>query len=815
MPPSADRPPSLPIEEVIPDIRAALRDGNQLVITAPPGAGKTTRAPLALLDDPWTRSGKIIVVVPRRIAARAAAERMARSLNEKVGQTIGLRSRLDVRTSRDARIEVVTEGVFTRTILSDPALDGVSAVLFDEVHERSLDGDEGLAFALDAQAVLRDDLRVVLMSATLPPELEQGFLEAPLVRSDGRAWPVDTVYLGFDARQRLEDQVASAVRQAVSEQPGSVLVFLPGAAEIRRTAERLQGLARDIDIFPLYGALPPGEQSAAIAPTEPGRRKVVLSTDVAESSLTIEGVRVVVDAGFARVPRYDASLGASRLETVRVAVANADQRRGRAGRTEPGVCYRLWRQAEMQGFRAAPAPEIAQADLSGLRLDVARWGARSPEDLKWLTPPPRTAWEAATDILRRHGALDEAGSLTASGRRLSDYPLEPRLAMMIEAAPTASDKALAAEIAALMSERDLGGRSTDVADRLFRLRSGGDVRSRAMRDHARRWSGGSGGGDADPGAVLAAAFPERIARARPGPPGRFLMAGGRGAMLDENDPLAKEQWLAVADVIGGGPDLRITLAARLDPAHALGSASVETTISAEYDAETGAVRARRTRRLGAIVLDTQPLPQPPDDVAASAVIAAVRSGGLAVLPDPDALLGLIARVEFLAECLGDPWPAGFADTLMNDLEDWLAPLRSGGKPLSGVTGPALADPAAALLPWPLARDIDRLAPRYWETPVGKKTPVNYSGQSRPLAECRVQEAFGLGVHPMLAGGKVALTLHLLSPAMRPVAVTKDLPGFWRTGYPDVRKDLRGRYPKHPWPEDPASAPPTSRAKPRS
>ncbi len=806
--------PTLPIEDVLPDIRAALRGGTQLIVTAPPGAGKTTRAPLAMLEDEWSQSGKIILVVPRRIAARAAAERMAETLGQRVGQTIGLRSRLDVRTSRDARIEVVTEGVFTRMVLSDPALDGISAVLFDEVHERSLDGDEGLAFVLDAQSVLREDLRIVLMSATLPPELENGFLDAPLVRSDGRAWPVETVYLGYDARQRLEDQVATAVRQAVAEQPGSILVFLPGAAEIRRTAERLTGLPANVEVRMLYGALSPAEQTAAIAPAGPGRRKVVLSTDVAESSLTIEGVRVVVDAGFARVPRFDASLGASRLETVRVAVANADQRRGRAGRTEAGVCYRLWRQAEMQGFKAAPSPEIQQADLSGLRLDVARWGARSPDDLQWLTPPPRPAWDAATVLLKRHGVLDETDQLTERGRRISDYPLAPRLAMMVAGASAGPERAMAAELAALLSEHDLGGRSTDIADRLFRFRSGGDPRSRGMKDLARRWGGGGPTDTADPAVILAEAFPERIARARPGSPGRFLMAGGRGAMVDETDPLAKEPWLAVADVSGGGADLRITLAARLDASDALASGGIETRDVAEFDPASGTVRARRTRTLGAIVLDSQPLSKPSADVVAAAMAEAVRANGFSILPGAETLNALIARVDFLAEVLGDPWPSGFDASLMESLESWLGPLCSGSRPLSEVSGPQLAAAAGAMLPWPLPREIDRLAPTAWETPVGKRVPVDYSGQSRPAAECKVQEAFGLSTHPTVAGGRAPLTLSLLSPAYRPVAVTRDLPGFWRTGYPDVRKDLRGRYPKHPWPDDPGAAAPTSRAKPR-
>lgn len=810
-------PTDLPIEEVIDPVRMELRKGARLVISAPPGAGKTTRVPLALLDEPWLEGGRLILLEPRRIAARAAAERMAQSLGERVGQTIGLRSRLDVRTSRESRIEVVTEGVFTRMILADPALEGVAGVLFDEFHERSLDADEGLALALDAQAVLRHDLRIVIMSATLPPALTRAFFDGPLIESQGRAWPVETRYLGSDPRLRLEDQVAAAVRRALADEPGSILVFLPGVAEITRTAERLVNLPPGVQIAPLYGALSPQEQTDAIAPARPGLRKVVIATDIAESAITIEGVTVVIDAGLARVPRFDAGLGISRLETVRVSVANADQRRGRAGRTGPGVCYRLWREAEMRGFAASPSAEIENADLTALALDLARWGAKSPADLKWLTPPRPAQWREAEAKLRAGGALDADGRLTARGRRIADMPLPPRLAMMVLDAAASGNARLACEIAALMSERDLGGRSSDLHERLRRFRSDTGARARAMRELVARWTRSAG----EPGpprpcssaAVLARAFPERIARSRGQAPGRFLLAGGRGAVLDETDPLARAEWLAVADMTGAGADLRITLAEQLSEDDALACGAVETTERAEYDPEARRVRARRTRRLGAIILDEVQLPAPPPDLVRSALIEAVRSRGLSVFRHSDALETLIARVGLLARTMGDPWPAAYGDILMVRLEDWLGPLLNEPSAFETLTAGQLTEAALNLLDWPLSRELSRLAPLRWTPPAGQSLDIDYRTDGGPTVSCKVQQVYGLSAHPMIADGRIPLSFSLLSPAMRPVALTRDIPAFWRGGYSDMRRDMKGRYPKHDWPEDPAGAAPTHRAKP--
>lgn len=807
----------LPIEDVIPQIIAELRSGTRLVISAPPGAGKTTRVPLTLLEEHWTQGQRLILVEPRRIAARAAAERMAGTLGEKVGQTVGLRSRLDVRVSQATRIEVVTEGVFSRMIMSDPALEGIAAVMFDEFHERSLDADEGLAFALDAQAVLREDLRIVLMSATLPADLTRDFFDGPVVESLGRAWPVETRYLGYEPRTRLEDQVATAIRKALAEEDGSVLAFLPGVAEIQRTVERLGGLSNDVVITPLYGALSPQEQSAAIAPAAKGTRKVVVATDIAESAITIEGVRVVVDAGFARVPRFDPSLGVSRLETVRLAVANADQRRGRAGRTGPGVCYRLWREAEMRGFAASPSPEIENADLTGLALDIARWGAASPADLQWLTPPRETVWRGARDRLIDSGALARSGELTPLGKRLGDMPLPPRLALMVLRAADEGQAKLAAEIAALLSERDLGGRSTDLEQRLSRFRSDNGQRARGMRDLAARWArlaGGKADAPASAASVLALGFPERIGKLRGQAQGRFILAGGRGAMLDETDPMATQPWLVVADMTGAGPDLRITLAARFSAEEALASGAVATADEARYDPAARRVRARRVRRLGAIVLEESPLPTPSGDLVRHALLDAIRDQGLGLLRNGDALERIIHRVEILAAVLGDPWPAGFREQAATRADEWLGAVLHDASALDSLGAGALGDALLTLLEWPLPRELARLAPTHWTAPVGRSIEIDYTAEGGPTVECKVQEAFGLSTHPTIANGRIALTVSLLSPGMRPVAVTRDIPSFWRGGYHDMKKDMKGRYPKHDWPDDPGAAIPTSRARPR-
>ncbi len=807
----------LPIEDVIPQIIAELRERTRLVISAPPGAGKTTRVPLALLEEGWRGDRKLILVEPRRIAARAAAERMASTLGEKVGRTIGIRSRLDVRVSNATRIEVVTEGVFSRMVLSDPGLEGIAAVLFDEFHERSLDADEGLAFAMDVQAVIREDLRIVLMSATLPGNLTRDFFDGPVVESLGRAWPVETRYLGYELRERLEHQVAAAIRKALFEEVGSVLAFLPGVAEIQRTVDRIGPVASDVIITPLYGALTPQEQTAAIAPPPKGMRKVVVATDIAESAITIEGVRVVVDCGFARVPRFDPQIGVSRLETIRLAVANADQRRGRAGRTGPGVCYRLWREAEMRGFAASPSPEIENADLTGLALDLARWGAKTPGDLSWLNPPRETPWRFARERLVASQALTADGEITALGKSLSDFPLPPRLALMVLRGAEIGQAQTAADIAALLSERDLGGRSTDLDQRLSRFRADSGQRSRAMRDLAIRWAKLAGGKPAAPvsaASVLALGFPERIGRLRGSAPGRFVLAGGRGAVIDETDPMASQQWIVVADMTGSGADLRITLAGRYTEEEALSSDAVETREEARYDGEARRVRARRVKTLGAIQLEDTPLPAPTGDLVRRALLEAIREQGLGLLRHGDVADTIIRRVELLSRAIGAPWPETFRDLANAKLKDWLGPQLDSPAAFDALNSGQISDALLTLLPWPLPRHLSLLAPNTWPTPVGREVGIDYTAEGAPSVECKVQEAFGLSTHPTIAEGRIALTVTLLSPAFKPVAVTRDIPGFWRGGYHDMKKDMKGRYPKHNWPDDPAAAIPTSRARPR-
>ena len=809
----------LPIDDVLDDIRAGLRQANRLILAAPPGAGKTTRVPLALIEEDWAQSGRIIVLEPRRIAARAAATRMAQTLGEKVGERIGLRARMDVRVSKATRIEVVTEGVFTRMILDDPELSGVSAVLFDEFHERSLDADLGLALSLEAQEALREDLRIMPMSATLDTGALGGFMNADIIASEGRAYPVDTRYVAPDPQRRLEDNTARIIRQALREEAGSLLVFLPGAAEIKRTAERLDDMDETTLITPLYGALSPGEQDAAIRPAPKGVRKVVLATDIAESSLTIEGVRVVIDAGLARVPRYDAQLGASRLETIRASLANADQRRGRAGRTEPGVCYRLWSEAQMRGLPQYPDPEILQADLGGLVLDLARWGAQSPDQVAWLSPPPRGAWTAARKNLEVIGAIADDG-LTKLGARIAQFPLPPQAAAMVLLAAEHDAAPLAGRIAAIQSERGLGGRSVDLRDRLARFATEKSARARSMMDLAKRWAKLASGDQSPPnveeaGEIVARAYPDRIAKARSGAPGEFLMANGRAARVDPDDRLAIEPWLAVADLTGGGAVLRIQLAAPLDERAALEVGGVETVETAQYDPSLERLTARRVTRMGAITLSQTPLPKPSGAAARDGLLDYVRTKGLSVLPAAAALDALIARIDFLHDVLGDDWPSDFRNSLIDQLDDWLGPVFEGAQTLSAAGPDKTIASAKSLLDWSLVQQLDEFAPSHWTTPAGRKVAIDYLDDKRPIVRAKAQEFFGLTSHPSIAGGRVPLALELLSPAQRPIALTKDIAGFWTGGYIDMRKDMRGRYPKHDWPEEPQNARPQKGAKRRN
>jgi ATP-dependent helicase HrpB len=825
----------LPIDPALPELTSALRAANTAVLVAPPGAGKTTRVPLVLAAEPWARGKKLLVLEPRRLAARAAAARMAATLAEAVGASVGYRVRFGSKVSAATRIEVVTEGVFTRLVLDDPSLAGVAGVLFDEFHERSLDGDLGLALARDVQQGLRADLKLLVMSATLDGARVGKLLgEAPVIESAGRAFPVETRYLGRDARAPIEPQVADAVARALRAETGSLLVFLPGAAEIRRSEALLRERIGDpaIDIVPLHGALDADVQDRAIAPAPVGRRKVVLATSIAETSLTIGGVRVVIDCGLARVPRYEPDVGLTRLETVRVSRASADQRRGRAGRTEPGVCYRLWDEPQTAALEPANRPEILAADLSGFVLDLAHWGVADPAQLAFLDPPPAAALAQAKALLGELNAVDRAGRITAEGRRLRELPLPPRLARMVVDAAAAADAVRAAEIAVALTERGLGGNDVDLGHRLDALRRDRSKRANDARAMARRWAeiakGDSspvarqcreqarGGEDLSVGALLALAYPDRVAKNR-GAGGAFLLANGRGANVDAASALARAPFLAVAEITGTAAQGRIVLAAPLTLAEieAQFADRIESRDDIAFDAASASLRARRLRRLGGIALAEQPLTVTPDDASARLLAQGAARLGIERLPWTKPLRQWRDRVMFLRRAEGDEWPDLSDAALAATAADWLAPALAGKTALGELASDDLAHALQGLLPWTLRRRLDAEAPTHFTAPSGSSVPIDYEAQEGPKLAIRVQELFGLDRHPSIAAGRVPLVVELLSPAHRPVQVTRDLPGFWRGSYAAVKAEMKGRYPRHPWPDNPLSAVPTRRAKPRS
>jgi ATP-dependent helicase HrpB len=745
---------------------------------------------------------------------------MAATLGEPVGERVGYRVRLASRVSARTRVEVVTEGVFTRMIESDPGLDGVAAVLFDEFHERSLDADLGLAFARDAQSLLRPDLRLVVMSATLDPAPVAALLDdAPVIESLGRMFPVETRYFGRDPVLRIEDQVVRAVMRALAEETGSLLVFLPGQGEIVRVAERLAERVTDpvVEIAPLYGALPPAAQDRAIAPPPAGRRKVVLATSIAQTSLTIEGVRVVIDAGLSRVPRYDPASGLTRLDTVRVSAAAADQRRGRAGRTEPGVCYRLWDERETRGLRPFDRPEILEADLARVALDLALWGAGDGAGLAFLDPPPAAAMAEARAVLQRLGALDPAGALTQHGRRMADIALPPRLAHMVLRAAASGQAERAARIAALIVERSLGGRDADLELRLERFSRDRSPRARDAAQLARRWATEAGAAaNATPlsdALLLAEAWPERIAKARGGV-GHFQLASGRGVHLEPSDPLAKASWLAVAELGGGEARDRILLAAELDASELKAAFADRLTREARLERDAGGrLKAKQVLALGRLVVEERIVERPDPALICAALLDEVRERGLAALPWGDEASALRARAAFLHGL--DPAAPDLSDNALLAAPDaWLAPALAGKSALGQLSDHELAAALKRLIPHDAQRRLDREAPARFEAPTGSRFTIDYEADGGPRVDVRVQELYGLEAHPSVAGGRVPLVLALLSPAHRPIQLTRDLPGFWRGAWSDVRKEMRGRYPKHVWPEDAAAAAPTTRAKPR-
>ncbi|MEY9357505.1 ATP-dependent helicase HrpB [Bradyrhizobium yuanmingense] len=822
MPRSFDTP--LPIDAVLDDLSRTLEASNAAVLVAPPGAGKTTRVPLALLDAPWAKDKKIIVLEPRRIAARASADRMAKSLGERAGETVGYRVRFGSKISRATRIEVVTEGIFTRQILDDPELSGVAAILFDEFHERSLDADMGLALARDAQTGLREDLRILVMSATLDGARVARLLgDAPVVESEGRAFPVETRYLGRKVDAPIERQMADAIASALRADSGSVLAFLPGAAEIRRTQNFLSERVQDasVEIVPLFGALDAAVQDRAIAPAPKGTRKVVLATSIAETSLTIEGVRIVVDSGLARVPRYEPDIGLTRLETVRASRAAVDQRRGRAGRTEPGVCYRLWDEPQTTSLAPYTQPEILSADLSSLVLDLAQWGVSDPAALAFLDPPPQPAWKEAKSLLSELNALDGDGRITAEGKSLRALALPPRLARMIVDSHRAGEGEAAAEIAAIITERGLGGDSVDLEHRRDQFRRDRSPRAASARDLARRWALQVAASekvaqqeDLSTGLMLAYAFPDRVARNRGN--GSFVLANGRGASVEQTSSLARAPYIAIGEMTGTAASGRILLAAQIteDEIERHFAEHIETSDEISFDRGAMALRARRKRVLHAITLSEATLSVSPSEETARIFADGLIAAGLDRLPWSKAARQWRDRVMFLRKAEGDSWPDLSDDGLIARRDDWLVPALYDKIALKDVSAGDLSDALMALLPWEMRARLDREAPTHFEAPTGSVLAIDYEAEQGPTIAVRLQELFGLNTHPSIAAGKVPLVLELLSPAQRPVQVTRDLPGFWRGSYAAVRSDLRGRYPRHPWPDDPASALPTRRAKPR-
>ena len=832
------------------ELARTLAGHNAAVLVAPPGAGKTTRVPLALLDEPWVKNRKIIVLEPRRIAARASAERMAQTLGERVGDTVGYRVRFGSKVSRATRIEVVTEGIFSRQILDDPELTGVAAVLFDEFHERSLDADLGLALARDAQVGLREDLRILVMSATLDGARVAKLLgEAPVISSEGRAFPVETRYLGRKADAPLERQMADAIAMALRADPGSVLAFLPGAAEIRRTQNFLGERVHDasVEIVPLFGALDAAVQDRAIAPPPKGFRKVVLATSIAETSLTIEGVRIVVDSGVARVPRYEPDIGLTRLETVRASRAAVDQRRGRAGRTEPGVCYRLWDEPQTASLAAYTQPEILSADLSSLVLDLAQWGVSDPATLAFLDSPPAPALKEARGLLRELGALDGDGRITAEGKSLRALALPPRLARMIVDSHRLGAGEEAADIAAVLTERGLGGDSVDLDFRLDQFRRDRSQRAGSARSQAQRWAAQVAASEKanaterasssvspaargerkdlrspderpSTGVMLALAFPDRVARNRGN--GGFVLANGRGATVDQASALARAPYIAVAELTGTAANGRILLAAPITPAEIEQhfADQIATADEVSFDRGAMALRARRKKTLHAITLSEAPMALQPSAETARVMADGLIAAGIDKLPWSKPLKQWRGRVMFLRKAEGETprhsWPDLSDDALAAQRESWLAPVLHDKTSLKELSAGDLSDALMTLLPWELRARLEREAPTHFEAPTGTQLAIDYEAEQGPTIAVRLQELFGLNTHPSVAKGAVPLVLELLSPAHRPVQVTRDLPGFWRGSYAAVRSDLRGRYPRHPWPEDPASAPPTRRVKPR-
>lgn len=835
---------SLPIDVVLPALREALAQRHEIVLEAPPGAGKTTRVPLALLGEPWLAGQTILMLEPRRLAARAAAERLASELGEKVGETVGYRIRLESRVGPRTRIEVVTEGILARRLQDDPALEGVGVVIFDEYHLRNLDSDLALALCLSGRELLRDEqpLKLLLMSATLEgARLSKLLNDAPVVTSEGRMYPVSTIWGSpHQPGQAIDLRVTDTCLAAIDEQPGSILVFLPGQAEIRRVAEALQAQLSsrpDVMVCPLYGDLDLNAQRAAIDPAPKGSRKIVLATNIAETSLTIEGVRVVVDSGLERVPKFDPRSGMTRLDTQRISKASATQRAGRAGRLEPGVCYRLWSESQHEQMAGYSTPEILQADLAALALQLARWGM-TPEEMTWLDQPPAAPFAQARDLLKRLGALDDGGQLTAHGSAMSELPAHPRIAHLLLKGQSMGLDDLACNIAALLGEKDiLRGAGADLHTRLSAL-SGEQSRRGAgafqrVKQSARQYRSLLRGRASSPvsepghprwtGCLLAFAYPDRIGLQRRASSSEYRLSNGRAAVFAEPDALSKHEWLIVADLGSrqGQREERIYLASDLDPALFDDELAdlVRSVDEIDWDEREGVLKAERQLKVGQLVLSTAPLPNLDEHARSLALVSLVRRKGIELLPWNPELRQWQARVELLRQLdiqqgqAESKWPDLSDAQLIETLETWLTPYLGKVTRLSHFGQLDLSSIVRNLLPWPLPQELETQAPQVIQVPSGSGIRIDYS-QHPPVLAVRLQELFGLSETPRIAQGRQLLTLHLLSPARRPVQVTQDLANFWRSTYAEVKKDLKGRYPKHYWPEDPLVAEATARAKPR-
>ncbi|WP_371860569.1 ATP-dependent helicase HrpB [Paenibacillus chibensis] len=828
----------LPIQRVLPELLDKLRTGTSAVLVAEPGAGKTTQVPLAFLNEPWLSGRKIIMLEPRRLAARSAAEYMSRILGESIGGTVGYRVRMDSRISQHTKIEVVTEGILSRMLQCDPELEEVGMIIFDEFHERNLQGDLGLALALESKSVLREDLRILVMSATLEAEPVADLLgDAPVVECPGRQFPVETFYRPQPAGMKLEQQMAAVIREAAAAHPGDVLAFLPGAGEIRRLQAELErgGIQADGVIRPLYGQLPQLEQDAAVRPDPGNRRKIILATSIAETSLTIDGVRIVVDSGLMRTQLFSARTGMPYLATDRVSRASADQRRGRAGRTAPGAAYRLWGAEVQDHLRPRNQPEILATDLAPLALELAAWGVRNPRELQFLDPPPDAAFERGREVLRRLGAVDPDGMITARGKQMAELGMHPRLAAMMLQAKEMGQGGLGAAIAALLQERDMmrGNaleRDADIRTRieavfLWEQQSTAaehtDVAAlkRIVQEsrRIRKQLGIPAGENPDMGKIgllLSFAYPDRIGQSRGD--GKFLLASGRGVELPRAQLLSRSSFLTAAEVDDQkGAEGKILLASPLSIQDLLQyhADEIEEALIVEWDSSLGGVKARNQVNLGAITLRESPAVKPDPERIASALLAGIRAEGIEMLPWSKPSRQLRQRLQLMH--LADPtWPDMTEQALLVTLEQWLLPYLHGMKSRADLQKLQLASVLDQMLGWDRRSRLDREIPTHYTVPSGSRIAIDYSDPLQPVLAVKLQEMFGLHETPRIGHGKIPLTLHLLSPAQRPVQITSDLANFWQSGYFEVKKELKGRYPKHYWPDDPLEAIPTRRTRPQ-